>query len=263
MFKLATVLLLALLAFPFLPESVRVLLPAGWQLKIPRIEFVHGGDGHDKGQSTGPGLASGSERDRVESSAMVPELSLDAVAVEPRDESVAVKPVHARPTRRPHRAARRVVQPQPEVEEEPEGLTYVPDYAVSVVPTRIHTEVRLSPTSASDAGGSQAAAQPAQADENATRQEAAPAAAAEDDKDWPLLCGQVVDGSGTPVAGAHVELESPPLTVSTDAHGRFCVACPAGNRTLRIEAAGRGRATNVVALRGSIFEMRIQLTPGP
>jgi hypothetical protein len=32
---------------------------------------------------------------------------------------------------------------------------------------------------------------------------------------------------------------------------------------LRIDAPGRGRATTVVALKGSLFEMRIELKPEP
>ena len=262
MFKLATVLLLALLALPFLPDSVRMLLPEGWRLRLPRVEFASHGPGHGRGQFAGADSARANERDRVESSAMLPELSLDAVALEPGEDVAAAKPAHVPPTRRPRHTARRVVTPPRDEVEEPENVSYVPDYAVSMVPTRIQTEVRLSAAPASDAVESGGAARPAKDAENPARQDPA-RVAEEDDKDWPLLCGQVVDESGAPVAGAHVELESPRLSVSTDTNGRFCVACPAGDRTMRIDAAGRGRATTAVALRGSLFEMRIQLSQKP
>jgi carboxypeptidase family protein len=254
LFKLATAVLLALLAFPFLPESVRVMFPEGMRLRIPRIELVPAGPGHEKG------LLAGADSVKVNASAIAPEFSLDAPAVEPHEDVPVPKPVHASPKRRPHRVAHRVAQ-LPDEEIDPlENASYAPDYAVSMIPTTVKTEVRLSSPPASDAGGSGDAARPAGADENAARQDPARTDAADDDKEWPLFCGQVVDESGSPVEGARVELESPKLTVSTDAKGRFCVACPAGNRTVRIDAAGRGRATRIVALTGSLFEMRIELS---
>lgn len=61
----------------------------------------------------------------------------------------------------------------------------------------------------------------------------------------PLLCGEVLDAHGAPIEGARVTLESdaagPATTASfviTDGRGRFCVACPPGRRSVRIEAPG-------------------------
>jgi len=274
LFKLATVLLLALLAFPFLPESVRLMLPDALKARLPRVEL-----GRPRG-TRGPGLYSGGDSTQAnESGINAAGLSLDAVALEPHESEPAPKPtrVHARahvapprPARVARPAVRHVVPPPSDEDVEPDNVTYVPDYAVSMVPTRTRTEVRLTSPPASEVPVPSevpvlgAPARPTLTTETVTHPDAAPGdAAANDDKDWPLLCGQVVDASGNPVSGAHVELEAPPLTVSTDAKGRFCVACPSGDRTLRIDAPGRGRATTVVALKGSLFEMRIELKPEP
>ena len=139
-------------------------------------------------------------------------------------------------------------------------MTYVPDHAVSMIPTRIRTEIRLSSAPARDADRADADERPVQDRAGAARRDAARMDANDDARDWPLLCGEVVDGSGTPVGGARVELESPRLAVSTDMSGRFCVACPAGDRSLRIETASRGRATRTVALQGRLVELRITLS---
>lgn len=263
LFKLATVLLLALLAVPFLPESVRVILPEGWRLRLPRVEFVKPETAHEQVQLAAADSVTVKEPERLEPPVVAPDLSLDAVAVEPHEDSVVAKPAAVLPPPRPRHVARHVVQPRSEEADEPENVTYQPEYAVSMIPTRIQTEVRLSSPPASAVADSERAARAVQTDDNATRQDAATAGVADDDKDWPLLCGQVVDASGNPVEGAHVELESPRLTVSTDTKGRFCVACPTGDRTVRIDAASRGRATRIVTLKSSVFEMRIELSQQP
>ncbi len=254
-FKLATALLLALLSVPFMPESVRLLIPEGWRLLIPRVEFVRPGAGADSLKSN--------EQARNERATIAADLSLDAPALEAHEEREAPKPVAAPPARHPRPVRRRIVQAPPDEDVEPENVQYQPDYAVSMIPTRIQTEVRLSAPPAGDAGQPDVATRPSRDNASAALQDSVRADAADDDKDWPLLCGQVVDGSGAPVSGARVDLESPRLTVSTDVNGRFCVACPTGDRTVRIDAAGRGHATRGVALKGSLFEMRIELSPAP
>jgi hypothetical protein len=269
LFKLATVLLLALLAFPFLPESVRVMLPDGLKMRLPRVELMRPRGNRGPGLYAGGDSTRADKSDRNESAINAAGLSLDAVALEPPESSPAPKPKltpaheNVSPPRRARPAVRHVVRPPSDEEVEPDNVTYVPDYAVSMVPTRTRTEIRLSSPPASETPVPEPVTRPAQAAENASHPDAAPVDAADDDKEWPLLCGQVVDASGNPVGGARVELEAPQLTVSTDAKGRFCVACPPGNRTVRIDAPGRGRATTVVALKGSLFEMRIELKPEP
>lgn len=242
MMNILTVLLVALVALPCLPESFRSILPKSLSSRIPRLDFTHSDAAGDSAKVHGP-------------AATVSELSLDAVALEPGE---APKPAHHPAVSRSRRPARRV-QPVPQDEAaEPEDVVYVPDHAVSMIPARFQTEIRLASASVREAADAALAAHSPDGDAVATRTNAThPDDVA--DKDWPLLCAQVVDKAGAPVEGARVELESPRLTVTTDAKGRFCLACPAGDCIVRIEADGRGRATRIIALKHSLFEMRIAL----
>jgi hypothetical protein len=52
-----------------------------------------------------------------------------------------------------------------------------------------------------------------------------------------LVCGEVRDFEGRPVAGAQVEV-SEALVVVADGAGRFCMSAPAGDRTLTVRAPG-------------------------
>src|SRR5947207_13693474 len=47
------VLFVALVASPFLPESVRITLPEGWKLRLPRVEIARPGAGHGQDQLAG------------------------------------------------------------------------------------------------------------------------------------------------------------------------------------------------------------------
>jgi len=88
---------------------------------------------------------------------------------------------------------------------------------------------------------------------------AAPAADSAADASMPLLCGEVLDESGAPIEGARVRLTAPPLTVRTDKRGRFCVACPAGERTFLVDAPGFVAVTRGVELTDGTFETHITL----
>jgi len=81
--------------------------------------------------------------------------------------------------------------------------------------------------------------------------------------DWPLLCGEVLDDTGTPVAGARVMLADLELSARTDKRGRFCIAAPPGDRTLSVAAMGFGTARQVVSLDNQTLEVRIALRPTP
>jgi len=76
---------------------------------------------------------------------------------------------------------------------------------------------------------------------------------------WSLLCGEVVDESGAGIEGARVQLEAPVLITRTDHAGKFCLSCPVGKRTLRVEIAGHGTATREVELVGASAQVRIAL----
>lgn len=81
--------------------------------------------------------------------------------------------------------------------------------------------------------------------------------------DWPLLCGEVLDDTGAPVAGARVLLADLDLGARTDKRGRFCLAAPPGDRTLSVVALGFAAARQVVSLGTQTLEVRIALHPAP
>ena len=53
-----------------------------------------------------------------------------------------------------------------------------------------------------------------------------------------LVCGEVRDFDGRPVAGAQVEVSDAYVGVVADGAGRFCMSAPAGDRTLTVRAPG-------------------------
>jgi hypothetical protein len=93
--------------------------------------------------------------------------------------------------------------------------------------------------------------------EQPTRESAEPAA------DWPLLCGQVLDDAGAPVAGARVVLADLDLGTRTDRRGRFCLAAPAGDRSLSVAAPGFATARQTVRLGQRNLEVSITLKTSP
>jgi len=224
--KVIAVLIPALLALPYLPDSLRTLLPEGLRSHLPHVEFMR----------RGLAMRSAADSSKFNEAAMGGTFSLDAVALERPEET---EPVPVSKVTHSHRTARKHAQWESDDGGERDGMQYVPDHAVSVVPSHIKTEIRLASTPAPDGTDDYAR------------------------QDWPMLCAQVVDASGVPVAGAHVELESPRLMVITDAKGRFCVASPPGNCTLHIEAEGRGHAACIFALQQSLYDLRIELKPQP
>jgi hypothetical protein len=74
-----------------------------------------------------------------------------------------------------------------------------------------------------------------------------------------MICGEVRSAQGTPIEGARVTLAAPTRTVRTDRQGHFCIPCPPGKRTLRIEAAGRATVTRTVQLGRDRLETRFTL----
>ena len=75
----------------------------------------------------------------------------------------------------------------------------------------------------------------------------------------PMLCGEVRNTQGQPIEGARVYLVSPPRMVRTDRSGRFCLSCPQGQRTIRIEATGRATVTRTVQQGRNRLETRFTL----
>ncbi len=81
--------------------------------------------------------------------------------------------------------------------------------------------------------------------------------------DWPLLCGEVLDDSGTPVVGARVMLADIDLSARTDKRGRFCLAAPPGDRTLSVIASGFTTTRQVVSLGTQTLEVQVAMRPTP
>ena len=81
----------------------------------------------------------------------------------------------------------------------------------------------------------------------------------DDRRDGPMICGEVRNTQGVPIEGARVTLTSPSRVVRTDRRGRFCIACPPGPRTIRIEATGRAPVTRTVQLGRNRLETRFTL----
>ena len=75
----------------------------------------------------------------------------------------------------------------------------------------------------------------------------------------PQLCGEVRNTQGQPIEGARVFLTSPARMTRTDREGRFCLVCPSGKRTIRIEATGRATVTRTVQLGSKRLETRFTL----
>jgi len=100
-------------------------------------------------------------------------------------------------------------------------------------------------------------------DSVATAATSRPAADSASEARWPLLCGVVLSEKGGPLEGARITFASPPLTAVTDTEGRFCIACPAGRHTLRVDARGHGGVARAVDIEGDIVEVRITLSPVP
>lgn len=150
--------------------------------------------------------------------------------------------------------------------------TPAPVTPARVVPARVEPAPRTAAPAASQPPASPPAQLPAQptpapsrAEAPATTTPAAPATTrapeTEAAADWPLLCGEVLDDSGAPVAGARVMLADLDLSARTDRRGRFCIAAPPGDRTLSVIALGFSTTRQVVSLGAQTLEVRLTLKP--
>ena len=72
-------------------------------------------------------------------------------------------------------------------------------------------------------------------------------------------CALPISTKGVPIEGARVYLSSPSRMVRTDRLGRFCLSCPPGKRTVRIESAGRASMTRTLQLGRGRLETRFTL----
>ena len=264
----AALLAAVVLATPWLPDVIRIRIPESWEPRVPRVEFVrHGSPPAEPLTAPDPALRLAERTSSVpppEPYRMLPApvestatpaasaqeaapattdgavLQVPAATPAPVAEATPKPPVRSNPRKRPAP----VVQPQSEDES---GTAAGVAHSMTFVPVQVKTEVRLSST-APPSPSAQAAATPAPA-----------VADTAGDQALPLLCGEVVDESGAPIEGARIQFTSPPLTIRTDKRGRFCVSCPAGERTFLVDAPGFAAVTRGVELTGPTFETHITL----
>jgi hypothetical protein len=292
----ALLVVAAVLATPWLPDVIRIQMPDSLEPRVPRVEFVHHGPNPSslapgarlaertsstpppapyralpvpaesadarpaeiETDVTQPAVVPPSIDERVPPSqadaASAPEPATgtpppspnppprnpDAAALTP---TRAVTPAPQKRATRPAPAARKPApaparaRPTPAVATQPEdegGTAAGAEHSMTFVPVQVKTEVRLSPTSPASAAGAAGAASAA---------------------------GSAAVDTGAPIEGARVQLTAPPLTVRTDKRGRFCVACPPGERTFLVDAPGFAAVTRGVELTGGTFETHISLSP--
>jgi hypothetical protein len=307
----ACALLLAafVLATPWMPDVIRIQLPASYEPRVPRVEIVprgrqsapldlqlHLAERTSSAQpASGPyrALPAAADSAAAEPTAIESVAATAAVVPPPVDERVNSPAVEASPPpghpaepgpspnppprnpdatnvtparavttparkapkqQQPGYSAKPVpparkpaparTRPAPPVASSPEdegGTAAGAENSMTFVPVQVKTEVRLSPT------------QPKATSTPAVEDTAG-------DQAMPLLCGEVVDETGAPIEGARVQLTAPPLTVRTDKRGRFCVACPAGERTFLVDAQGYTAVTRGVELTGGTFETHVSLS---
>ena len=107
------------------------------------------------------------------------------------------------------------------------------------------------PMQARDAGGSQNLAPSAQG-----FAQAPPADSARIE-----VCGVVGDPSGRPIASASVVITETGASATTDPHGRFCLAAPAGDRTLAVLAVGYAAARQSIHVTAGVPATSVVLQP--
>jgi hypothetical protein len=90
-----------------------------------------------------------------------------------------------------------------------------------------------------------------------------PAAETDESANWPLLCGEVLDDAGQPVAGARISLADLDLSARSDRKGHFCIAAPPGDRTLSVLAQGFATFRTVISLAPTGSELHVSLKPAP
>ena len=254
---LLIVLLAMIVVSPFLPDVIRVPVPEQWLPHLPRVEFVRHGSTAETDRASEPGSQTQlADRTLAEPQLVPPPPAPAPAEVAPPPPVVdSTPPAPVAPKRRAARRKPRVVPREEESAPDPEGAIYVPDSPVTVIPSRVTTEVQMAPVR-----------EPGPVATPATTplpDSARVAAAGAGELGWPLLCGKVVNPSGVPVEGARVVVAAPALSVPTDRNGRFCIACPPGRRIVRIEAKGLGAAARAVELTTGVVEMRIVLSPTP
>jgi hypothetical protein len=80
---------------------------------------------------------------------------------------------------------------------------------------------------------------------------------------WPLVCGEILDESGMPIAGARAFLADLDLAARSDRNGRFCIAAPPGDRTISVVAQGFASYRSILSVERTDVQLRITLKAAP
>ncbi len=221
--------LIVVLALYALPPVITVSVPEMPSPRLPRIELVRATA--DDGAATARDVAA---------SANSPAPAAARVDVEPKRAST--------PSRQPAKELKQpeVVRTKPQPPPPPAQREAQPQHSATTAAPRTATQIIATPAT--------------------VRAEAlvpAVAPATDAEEDWPLLCGEVRDDAGEPVAGARVLLADLDLGARTDRRGRFCIAAPIGDRTLTVTAQGFATLRRLVSLGRQTAELTLQLKAGP
>lgn len=117
----------------------------------------------------------------------------------------------------------------------------------------------VAPPSAKPATSPSPAPPAATANPSAARRAATPVRDEDEEADWPMLCGIVLDETGGPVSGARVLLADLDLGARTDRRGRFCLSGPAGDRTMSVMALGFATHRQLVTLTRATADLSVVL----
>jgi len=233
--------LVAILAGLLLQDHVH--LPEHWSVPMPRLVWSHG---DEKDAAKTVAAAPDTVRGQPESAPIAAADTLQLHLLPPTDEAgptpaQAAPPVAAAET--PSPAAEAGLQPVPAVVADPpaadapaDTVQYWPENTATIVPVTVTTSVSLAGKPDKDS-----------------------VVTSHDDAPWPMLCGQVVDASGAPIAGASVELRATETTEHTDANGLFCIASPTRQVTLHVTADGRSGVEWPVSLEGRMTQAKLRL----
>ena len=251
---LVIVLVTAVVVAQFLPDTIRI--PGRWPPRLPRVEFVRPGSQQPK-----PSVAVvTATRDTfpIPPPAVTPPPPPETaqVAAVVRDTVVRIAPPVA-PTRK-KAPARHTAPKQPAEDTSEEAAWFEQKPTMTIVPTRSVTEVRLSSDTVAAAPEARAV-EPPQAPPAAPPpvQPAPPAS----EGPWPILCGQVVDPSGDPIANATIHIEGTDQEERSDSKGLFCLPCPAGRRELTISAEDRDSVRYPLRMESGQANIRITMPP--
>jgi hypothetical protein len=255
-------LLVALASIGYLPPVIRVPLPVFPAPHLPRFEVVQ------------VPLASGPQAKRVAQPSATQheragETDTQVATTRPAPPRVVPEPVTEHPEAPRPRVVSEPVTEHPEAPRPRVETASAPEPAIRrepVEPVRAQASEPAQPVASQPAPAApsgtgttaRTATLPAPAATNAGSNEQA-----DDGASWPLLCGVVLDDTGSPVAGARVALADLDLGARTDRRGHFCVAAPPGDRTLSVVAAGFATHRRIVSLGAQGLELSIALTQAP